>query len=119
VLYVFRSDCPEGYVATLAYSGSSLYAVCTDNFGSGPYDIRYINDVNDVVTDGNDIYDDNVDKQGNDSDDDDRDLPGGTVIGLSVAVAALSVVVIVLGVLFFVGAKKTPMAGKDSEMSRA
>lgn len=117
VLYVFRTDCPNGYVSTLAYSGSSLYAMCTDNFGSGPYDVRFVNDVEYTVTDGNEIYSGKEDKD-SDNDDDDDDMDAA-VIGLSVAVAVLGVLTIVFGVLFCVGSKKAPMASKDSEMARS
>ena len=58
LLYVFQAGCPDGYPATSAVAGGSLFTVCLGCCSAGPYQIRYISGVNDVVTNGEDVYQD-------------------------------------------------------------
>lgn len=57
VLYLFRSDCPNGLMSALtSTSSSNVFALCTNGYGRGPYEIRFISDADAVVTNGNSIY---------------------------------------------------------------
>jgi len=55
VLYIFTAGCANGMPATVTMADQTLFAVCL-GADAGPYEVRYLAAVNEVVTDGNDVY---------------------------------------------------------------
>lgn len=63
VLFIFRGNCPGGYMSTIAYTGENMFVLCTDYYKNGPYEIRGMNNSNYIVTNGNIIYKSNNDNK--------------------------------------------------------
>jgi hypothetical protein len=96
LLYVFQAGCPQGYPATAAVAGGSLFTVCLGCCDMGPYEIRYVSGVNEVVTNGADVYE-NLDSGSSSNDDDDMNIK--KKLRIAVLVLALFCGVLILLVL--------------------
>lgn len=94
VLYVFTAGCGNGIPATVTLADQTLFAVCLGT-GAGPYEVRYLSAVNEVVTDGNNVY---GELDAND-DDDDSDRDDKLIKHLRIAVIVLGLLCIVFAVL--------------------
>ena len=69
ILYVFTAGCASGRPSTVTLAQSTLFTTCLGDM-VGPYEIRYLKSVNDVVTNGNSVYGTSSTDGGDDDDDD-------------------------------------------------
>ena len=97
VLYIFRAGCESGIPTTATIAQQTLFSACLKN-GASPYEIRSMELVNSVVTDGNSVYSDD------DGDDDDDDDDDNRIKNLRIAVFVLIAFCLVLIVLVAAGA---------------
>lgn len=115
LLYIFNAGCGNDMPATITTAGSSLFALClgADN---GPYEIRFVEDVDDVVTDGNGVYGTNAEED--DEDDDDFDIKKWRIA--VIVLASFCIVLLILVISSAVSMRNMHKArydNKDAGMS--